>query len=461
MAVRRLALALGVDGIRALSFEGGREIFVPFALPANAEDPGAALRQGLGLLEQALSGGEGGEAPGRLRLSVALLPPLCETRLVDLPPLGREEAEVVLRRDAARHFLGRGRSLVVGGARMGRGPADPPPVLAAAAPRALLDALQRAVDSRGWVIERIVPAHAAWLRALDEAAPSQSGAEVRVRLVVAVVDDSAHMMLVAGDQASRIRRVPAHDIEGVLEAVGAEAGRALVLAGKEAARPLREALRGAGWVLLPADPADVGAAVEASRHTAEALPELVPAPLAWARRERDRSLTVRMLAASVVLVAAAAIVHLWGAGRELSALRSERMALREVVAPALAARDSLDAALGRVAALEALGHESARLTFSLVELAVLLPPETYLVSLRAAGDTAVFEAAGGRAGDALAALRAAPTLRDVRIEGPIQRDIEGGATSRERFTLSAILSHRGDPPVAASSWTPNGEGGSP
>jgi hypothetical protein len=106
-----------------------------------------------------------------------------------------------------------------------------------------------------------------------------------------------------------------------------------------------------------------------------------------------------------------------------------------------------------LAALESLGRESTRLTFSLVELSVLLPPETHLLSLRAAGDTAVVEAAGGRAGDALAALRAAPTLRDVRIEGPIERDMEDGATSQERFTLSALLSR------SAPVRTPDGEDG--
>jgi hypothetical protein len=113
-----------------------------------------------------------------------------------------------------------------------------------------------------------------------------------------------------------------------------------------------------------------------------------------------------------------------------------------MVAPALAARDSLDQISARLEELRTMGRESARWTFSLVEVSVLLPSETHLISLRAAGDTAVVEAEGGRAGDALAALRTATTLEDVRIEGTIQREIEGGTASGERFTLSAVLTPR-------------------
>jgi hypothetical protein len=140
------------------------------------------------------------------------------------------------------------------------------------------------------------------------------------------------------------------------------------------------------------------------------------------------------------------VVHLWGTINEVRRVEQERAELRESVMPAVEARDSLDRMTERLANLDALGRESSRWTFSLVELAVLLPPETYLISLRAAGDTAVVEAAGGRAGDALAALSNAPSLRDVRLEGPIQRDLEEGSTSRERFTLSALLA----PPTPAS-----------
>jgi hypothetical protein len=105
-----------------------------------------------------------------------------------------------------------------------------------------------------------------------------------------------------------------------------------------------------------------------------------------------------------------------------------------------------------------MGRASARWTFSLVEVSVLLPSETHLVSLRAAGDTAVIEAEGGRAGDALAALRTATTLRDVRIEGTIQREIEDGTASGERFTLSALLAPRSKSPEAPPKAPPAANG---
>jgi hypothetical protein len=189
--------------------------------------------------------------------------------------------------------------------------------------------------------------------------------------------------------------------------------------------------------------------VTAALHGGDALPELIPTPLAAARQEHSRRTTVRMVGAAIVVLALAASVHLLGLVREYKAVRRERAELRAVVAPALAARDSLDAIDERLEELGALGEESARWTFSLVEMSVLLPDDTHLVSLRAAGDTAVVEAEGGRAGDALAALRTATTLEDVRIEGNIQREIEDGTASGERFTLSAVLKPRKRPPAPA------------
>jgi hypothetical protein len=438
----RLMAALGASEITVLLSDRDHFLQLPVEL-AGVDDLAPTLRQALARLEEAVRAELGGPQVrlDRVRVCVALLPPLCEVRLVELPPLRPEEVEQVLRREAGRHFLGRGRALVVGGrsfppaGREGRAP-----VLGAAAPRALVEALQRAVEARGWELERIVPAHAAWLHALEEAAPPVQGTaeEARLRLLVAVEADTAHVLRMSGDAPDQIRRLPAADLAGILEAAGPTAGRVLLL-GTEAQRVvLARALAEVGWQPVPLE-GSTSPRVQAARNAAEASPEIVPAPLASARRERNRQLTKRLAAASVVTLLAAAAVHLWGAAGELRRVTRERGELRAAVMPALEARDSLDRMTERLATLETLGRESSRWSYSLVELAVLLPPETHLISLRAAGDTAVVEAAGGRAGDALAALSGAPSLRDVRLEGPIERDIEDGSTSRERFTLSALL----------------------
>jgi hypothetical protein len=451
MAVPRLDVALGAREMTVELPGADGRLSIEWALPAAPDDPGPALLRAFVELEAALPGGETAEEEPRaerLRVRVALLPPLADARLVRLPPLRAEEVDAVLRRDAARHFIGSARPLVVAGERLGRGGGEGPGlVLAVAAPRALMDALQRAVEARGWELDRIVPAHPAWLHALEEVKPAPSssgapeGAPPAARLLVAVEGETAHVIRVVGDVPDRIRRVPASDAAAVAEAAGPGGGRALLLAEGDARVALAGALQAAGWALArPTQPRS--AAAEAARHAGSATLELVPPPLAWARRERSRRVTVRMVAAAVVMLALAAAVHLAGTSRAFRSVQRERAELREAVAPALAARDSLDRMTTRLETLRGLGRESSRWTFSLVEMSMLLPSETHLIALRAVADTAVIEAEGGRAGDALAALRSASSLHDVRLEGAIQREIEGGTTTRERFTLSAVLAPR-------------------
>ncbi len=462
----RLDIALGPGAITAFLPASGRELRVACALePGGAEDPGPALRQGLGRLEEAVRGelGLSGEAPKeRIRVRAVLLPPFCEARLVDLPPLKEEEIRTVLQRDAARHFVGRSRPLVVGGARPegGEGHDGAPPVLAAAAPAHLLRAVQGAIEARGWELDRIAAGHGAWLRALLEGVPfPPAGGEGGrgVRLLVAVTGETAHLVRMAGDTPERIRRVPTGSLEELVEAAGADPGWCLILAPGELRASLAVALKEAGWVIArPGE--EAGAEGEAARHAALAEPELLPPTLAEARRLRNRRLAVRLLAAAVLVIAGAGVVHLWGSARELRAVQHARAELGPDVGPALAARDSLDRITERIEDLESIERASARWTYSLVELSMLLPIETHIVSLRAAGDTVVLEASGGRAGDALAALERAPTLSEVQLEGAIQREMDRGATARERFTLSAILSDRAPVPAVVIRTGPGEEG---
>ena len=455
MASRRITVALAQGEALVLVSGVDAALSVPVTLPPAAEDPTAALLQLFVQIQESLADPKalGEEATGQVQVRVALLPPLSDARLVVLPPLRDEETDAVLRRDAQRHFLGSGRPLIVGGARFGAASGGTSPVLAVAAPRTLVEGLQRAVESVGWELDRIVGAHACWLHAhaaMPAASTSDSAADVRT--FIAIDSGTAHVLRVVGGVPEQIRRVPAADQTAVLEAVGSGPGRALLLSDAETRAALAEPLAQKGWVL--AKSADPSARLAAARHAGDAFPELVPTPLAWARKERSRQSAVRMVAAAIIVLAVASAVHLLGIVRDYNAVRRERQAIREAVLPALAARDSLDQINERLDELKSLGLESARWTFSLVELSVLLPPETHMISLRAAGDTAIVEAQGGRAGDALSALRTATTLEDVRIEGTIEREIEDGTASGERFTLSAVLAPRrkaadAEPPAQA------------
>ncbi len=450
MAAWKIRIALGADEMTAVLPD--RVLVVPLesTLRPRLEDPGPALQQGLGRLEAALRSEYGDDRlAGQVRLQVALVPPLSEARLVDLPPLRPTEVDKVLQRVAPRHFPGDPQDLVVGGERLGKGTTvKAAPLFAAAASRKLVESLHQAITSRGWRIERIVPAQACWVQALREAIPHpvrdrSSGDRGLPRLVVAVVADVVYLVRMAGSRPDRLRRIADHDLSEVVAAAGPETGRALVLAEGGMRTPLAHALEEAGWILIsPGE--DRGAGVEAARQAVDARPELVSPSLVFARRRRERNRTRTMAAMAVFLLVAAAAVHLWSVDRTLVRVQAERATLRHMFAPALAMHDSLGRMVERVESLQALEEETTRWTAFLVELSVLLPRDAHLVSLRGEGTRVVVEAVGDRAGEALTALRQASTFRDVRLEGLIRRDLEEGMTSREHFTLSMVLASGGD-----------------
>jgi hypothetical protein len=141
----------------------------------------------------------------------------------------------------------------------------------------------------------------------------------------------------------------------------------------------------------------------------------------------------------MLLNTAAAAVELWGTNRELDSIRASRAAIRAVGGPRLAARDSA-AELDRTAiAIATLDRRAPRWTRALFDLALLLPEDTHVNSLRTTGDTLLVDASGTRAARSIESLRDAGSLEDVRLVGPIERDLQGGATTVERFRLRATL----------------------
>jgi Tfp pilus assembly protein PilN len=346
--------------------------------------------------------------------------------------------------------------MVIGAARLGAGsPSNgSTPVFAGAAPRQFVEALRVAVEARGWILEKIVPAQAAWLSSLRKArspgsGKPSSGHDRTVQLIVGVDGGAAHLVRVSGETPDMLRRLPASDTEAILLAAGPSVGRALLLAEGDSLSDLAAGLKNAGWVLIQPE-AIRSPAVVAAREAGDAPLELVPDFLERTRREKGRGVTMRLLAGAMVILAAAAVVNLWGTARRLEEIRDERAQLSSAVAPVLAMRDSIDQIDEHLGELQLLGGQSRRWTSSLIELTELLPPETHLVSLRAAGDTVLIEASGGRAGEALAAMGASQLLKDVQLEGSIERELEDGSTLGERFTLNAILAAPAEAPGRAA-----------
>src|SRR5690606_5416602 len=186
------------------------------------------LLQGFGLLEQAvrdaLGVAEEGSGPA-FAVRLALLPSLCEARIVELPPVGPAETDALLRRNATRYFLAGGRDLVVGGSRFPGSDDGSGPVLVAAAPSDLLEAARAAVESRGWTLESVTPAHAAWLAVLEQrlrlAGDGQPEAgSGPVRLLIADGGGTAHLVRYEGRSLGRLRRVPLEDLDSLVETAG-------------------------------------------------------------------------------------------------------------------------------------------------------------------------------------------------------------------------------------------------
>ncbi len=441
----RIGVALGdrqVVGV-VLGKRGAPTARVPLSLGEEITEVGAELFRAFGQLKASLEQALGRSTDGA-SVSVALLPPLADARIVPFPPMRQSEVEAVLGRDVARYFLGANRPHVVGvrlprrnGNRSREEAGVSIPVMATAAPLGLLEAIRSALDRTGWRGTSFSPAHAAWLGS----ASSTKGSPAKA--VVSVIGATAHVLLLEGADLAAIRQVPSIDLDAVAEAVGGGVGRVLVLAPSQAYEDLRAALARVGSTAVR-DPEGWPGAEEGTAGRAAATDlELVPPTLAKERREKARKNILALVGAAAVLVLLSLGAQLWGAYRELGVIQERRAAIQSEVAPLKSARDSVNSLTTQIQSMEGLSRSSPVWTRSLVELAALLPDNTYLTGFFASGDTVELEAAGAQAGEAIQALREAGLFEEIRLQGLVEREMEEGETVVERFKLWARLPRSG------------------
>jgi len=435
-AKHTIGLALGRTEITALIIgRAGNSVTVPLTVAVDAGDSADILAAGMREVEARL-----GVSLDGLHADVALLPSLADARMVTLPPLRPAEAEAVIRRDAARYFLGGSgpRVIGVGARRRRRGGgtwASDGGILAAAASSSFLEALQRAAGDVGLIVDSVVPSHACWTTQIPVSGKTNA-------VLVAVVEDTAHILAKAVGGSLTLRRLPLSDLDEVADSCGSPAGVASVFAHREERARLTRVLTDRGWTVITEGATDTTGEEAAACGARKAELELVASSLVDARRQAGRRLGGRLIGIAAVVLMVAAGLQLWGAHRTLRGIRADRSAIAASVGPLILAQDSLNRLNQRIETIASLTDQSPRWTLGLVDLSLYLPPESYLTGLSVSGDTIEIEAAGDRAGEAIESLRRATNLWDVRLIENIERELENGETVVERYRLSArLVSH--------------------
>ena len=407
--------------------------------PRPGRDPDADLLTAFQELKVALEAGGSGSTDGA-KVHLTLLPPLADTRLLSFPPMHKEEIQTVLTRDASRYFLGANQETVVGihlQSRRGNGPGAEgeltAPVLASAASLGLLEGVQSALAEVGWRSGSFSSAEGVWLSSVQdfEGAPAEA--------LVTLVGGSAHIWRLEGGAPRKTRQLPASDPNQIAETLGIGPGRVVLLSPDEDRDRLREALIRGGWDVLPAPKGGNDPHEAAASRAGPGGIQLVPPTLVHEKKKRRRKDALLFLLGAVVLLVGSAGAQLWGANRELRVLQERRASIRQEVTPLLLARDSLMALGARVEALRELERSAPVWTRSLVELTAALPGDIYLTSFFASGDTLELEAAGTGAGEAIQLLRNSGLFQDLRLQGVVEREMEGGETVLERFRLRGLL----------------------
>ena len=371
------------------------------------------------------------ETVGKRDASIALLPPLSHLRAVDLPPMRPNEAKQVVSRDVKRYFVdAQGEHAVAVGRPAARGH-NP---MVAAAPDALVDAVQRATKYVGWPGVRIVPAHAAWAAAAGDAD------------AIAVLDGPSSTVLRLEQGAPAVvRRLRAADAERIAAALGDDNGRSrsLVVAGpEEASRALESRLAGLAGIGRVSRVVVPDAASLAARYAPQASTlELQSLAAENEQVGTSRRITQILIATAAILALVAVALQLWGEGRELAALRAERARLRPRVESAMAARTAVQQREERARGVTALAGSGPEWSSVIARVALALPRHAHLIALRASADSVVIEGLAASGAEVVQALAAERRFIDVRPIAPFRQERAADVTQeeRQRFAISFRL----------------------
>jgi hypothetical protein len=370
-----------------------------------------ALACGVSQLRQELGN------PGRVVASLAILPPLARIRRIELPRMSDEDRRLAVSRSAERYFLGLGDCVLCAIEPLGRGTRSAAPFLAAGVSVGLIANVSAVMMEIGWTIDRIVPAHSAWLSLALARWPSLRRGDASV--VVKGSAETTVLQLKGGSLAMARRVRPCDPIS--TSASGDEP-------------PIR-------CQVISQDADEPAAAVAAHYVGRTRRLELVPEAERQVRTLRERRVVRHLVAAAAACMVFAAGAYRWSLARQLESVSAERAVLRVRVARAMAARDSLAELVRTASAIANLDASAPRWSAVLSRIAITLPTDALIDVFRGDADSVSMQGQATNAAAVFGALRGAAGVTSVRSNAPIRQELVAGHEASERWMLTLRVAH--------------------
>ena len=389
--------------------------------------------------------------PAASAARVTLIRPLAHTRALRLPRMARAALESVLARDWSRHIIGHRATPHIVAARS----ADRGRWLAAFAPADLLEVFADAASVHSWNPLDICTSDDALAGAARELAPEHARANDCFVVLCDATGPTDAVHLRGGLPWRGRRFLPGasnSDVAAFMRASDGTAGAPVVLLGHATrATPLASVLGAQG---VRAHAIDLGLAADATAvelFAAAGTIGTATLPLRSPRAQHVHSRRMRATTRWLALATAAALIagvglERWRVQRGLADVQRARADISAPVRNAMSARSEVESAADVAAALAEREAGASRVSGVLAAVTVALPSGASLTALRVAGDSVTVEGESTRSAAVYDALRAVPTLEQVKLAAPLRQERQAGNVAVEHFAFSARLRH----PIAPS-----------
>ena len=350
----------------------------------------------------------------RASLSVAILPPIAKVRRVTLPRMNGNDLRLALTTNARQYFIDVGDAPVCGAASPTKSSRRaPPPVLAFAADSTAIDSIVTGLTTERWTIDRIVPAQFAWANSTIRRDPRlvKGTARVGVRL-----HNELNVLELQSGSLVGVRRYRASGNTLEMEFAG-------------------------NWHLTGDDAGQTPAILAATGARAARRFEILPAAVCRARATRDRRASTALFILTCATAVGAATEYRLRLQHQLTAIAARRSAIRPRAAHALASRDSAEALAERTTAMQRLVGSASRWSAVLSHIAIALPEDVELRSIRAEADSLAVEGSSAEASRVVSVLQRTPGVKTTRLASPIVRESLDGEKSIEQWRLALRIDH--------------------